>query len=124
MICPICETEYASETEKCPDCGCDLVEELPEDSERLALELLLETRHRELLGDLTGRLEEAGIPYVVQSGTALPLFDGEGLPGGSDPAPWQARVLVVSAGFAEAGRMLGEVRAEHSDLEEEWQEEE
>ena len=107
---------------KCPDCGCDLVEELPEDSERLALELLLETGHRKLLGGLEERLEAAGIPFVVQSGTALPLFDGEGLPGGSDPAPWQARLLVVSVGFAEAGRLLEELREERSELDEEWEE--
>jgi len=32
-FCPLCKAEYSPGTKRCPDCECDLVEELPEEAD-------------------------------------------------------------------------------------------
>jgi hypothetical protein len=83
----------------CPDCGIDLVEELPAESPP-RLSILETTRDSDRLGILLARLESAQVPYVVEAGTALSLLDDESAPVPTVPDPWEARVW-VPAGFAE-----------------------
>jgi len=67
------------------------------------------------LGDLTDRLEKAGVPYIVEAGTALALLDH---PEQQMTAPddWQARVWVASA-FAERAQRIWDDIVEHQRME-------
>jgi hypothetical protein len=109
MICQFCETEYPAGTERCADCGTELVEALPPESSELVLDPL-ETlhRHREL-ELLVERLEAAAIPYAVHAGTALHMQDMQALTDRVRRSQWEARVLVVSSRYDEAKAALAEV---------------
>ncbi len=52
----------------------------------------------ELVGDLLDRLEKAGVPYVIEAGTALDMLGNEVAL--DKPDPWQARIW-IAAGFAD-----------------------
>ena len=82
----------------CPDCGIDLVEELPAESVP-RLSILETTCDSNRLGTLLDQLENARVPYVVEAGTALSLLEDESAPELSVPEAWEARVW-VPAGFA------------------------
>jgi hypothetical protein len=77
----------------CPDCGIDLVENLPEQSPP-RLSILETTRDADRLAILLEQLENAQVPYVVEAGTALSLLDDESGPELSAPDPWQARLWI------------------------------
>jgi hypothetical protein len=83
-FCPLCKAEYSPGTKRCPDCECDLVEELPEeaDLEELGeevpegLALLYSTRNKVYAEFLKETLENSNIPcYIRSSGS----FFEEGL---------------------------------------------
>ena len=83
-FCPLCKAEYSAGTKRCPDCECDLVEELPEDAdlEELGEEvpeglvLLYTTRNKVYAEFLRETLESSNIPcYMRSSGS----FFEEGL---------------------------------------------
>ena len=98
VICPKCRDEFRDGIATCPDCGIDLVEELPAESTP-RLSILEATRDPDRLGILVDQLENAQVPYVVEAGTALSLLDDESAPELSVPEPWEAR-LWVPASFA------------------------
>ena len=76
-FCPLCKAEYSPGTKRCPDCECDLVEELPEeaDLERLDgdeelpedLVLLYSTRNKVYVEFLKETLENSNIPCYLRS---------------------------------------------------------
>jgi hypothetical protein len=98
VFCPKCRDEFREGIAACPDCGVDLVEELPAESPP-RLSILETTRSPDRLAILLGHLENAQVPYVVEAGTALSLLDDESAPEPTVPEPWEARVW-VPAGFA------------------------
>jgi hypothetical protein len=83
-FCPLCKAEYSAGTKRCPDCECDLVEELPEDADLEELDeeapeglvLLYTTRNKVYAEFLRETLENSNIPcYMRSSGS----FFEEGL---------------------------------------------
>lgn len=76
-FCPLCKAEYSPGTKRCPDCECDLVEELPEeaDLERLDGEeelpedmvLLYRTRNKVYAEFLKETLENSNIHCYLRS---------------------------------------------------------
>lgn len=120
MICPQCETEYRDGITLCADCDVALVNELAPAAYDEALAPLTDSIDPFTLGDLTDRLEKAGVPYIVEAGTALALLDH---PERQMTAPdtWAARVWVASAFSERAQRIYDDIverqrleRLEHS----------
>ncbi len=75
-FCPLCKAEYSPGTKRCPDCECDLVEELAEEEEAEDLRvedepenlvLLYSTRNRVYVEFLKETLENSNIPCYVKS---------------------------------------------------------
>ena len=94
----------------CPDCGIDLVEDLPEQSPP-RLSILETTRDADRLAILLEQLENAQVPYVVEAGTALSLLDDESGPELSAPDPWQARLWIPGSFGARAAEAIAEAPA-------------
>jgi hypothetical protein len=116
MFCPVCETEYREGFSKCADCDVLLVSELGADDEEevpASLKGLAHESSPELIADLLDRLERAGVPYVIQAGTALAVFEGERTTA-DHPLEWEARVWVIDEFEREAQRVLAEVRVERA----------
>lgn len=105
MICPECETEYREGFTRCSDCDVDLVAEL----EATALAPLTMETSPDLVAALIETLEAESIPYVIQAGTALSVFDGEE-ESLEVPDGWGARIWVTRDRADEAREMLEEVR--------------
>lgn len=85
-FCPLCKAEYSPGTKRCPDCECDLVEELPEEADLGRMDqdedlpedliLLYSTRNKVYAEFLKETLENSNIPcYFRSSGS----FFEEGL---------------------------------------------
>lgn len=100
MFCPDCETEYREGIERCSDCGARLVESLDDEPAATQLVPLTQESSGQMVGEIVDRLEKAGVPYVVQAGTALALLDRE-IEGDFEPEEWSARIY-VAAGEPEA----------------------
>lgn len=113
MFCPECEAEYREGFAECSDCGVALVSTLqPLRRAEIAegLTPLMETTDGEELADVVDRLEKAGVPYVVEAGTALSLLDGRE---GELPQPWQARLSVATELFERGDRIVKQARKTH-----------
>jgi hypothetical protein len=109
MFCPDCETEYREGVERCSDCGAMLVESLETDPGETRLVPLAEEKSAEVVGQLIDRLEKAGVPYVVEAGTALSLLDHM-IEGEVEPEPWSARIYVAAGEHeARARRIADEI---------------
>ena len=109
MICPECESEYREGVTRCADCDIDLVDELPNaDAYEEALAPLATDIDPDSLAELTDRLEKAGVPYIVEAGTALRLIDHpeERM---SAPDEWQARVWVATELSERAQRIFEQI---------------
>ena len=110
MFCPDCETEYREGIERCSDCGALLVETLDDEPADTQLVPLAEESSAELVAEIVDRLEKAGVPYVVEAGTALTLLDRV-VEGDFEPEPWSARIYVAAGeGEARAHRIVQQLR--------------
>jgi hypothetical protein len=68
MVCPECGESYREDFEQCPECEVDLLDEEVEGAEEeLEFVPLVEVMEVEFFSLVTSRLEEAGIPWFVQS---------------------------------------------------------
>lgn len=115
MFCPDCGGEYRSGFTTCADCGVALVAEPPtaaEEDETGPLAALPVTGDPELLAELTGRLEQAEVPYVVQAGTALALLEDDGALIGGRPEAWEARLWVATEKLERATAIHAKLVAE------------
>ena len=84
---------------ECAECKTPLIESLSEEEEGgeeedSDIKVLLETSHPTDLDPLIPQLEERGVPYVLQSGTALSILEGRLT--ATLPEDWRAVVLVPS----------------------------
>ena len=70
MWCPKCKSEYVDGIVRCPECGVDLVDELPEEEEEelepIEWEELLYTHDQGQIAIIKSLLDEAGIVYYFQ----------------------------------------------------------
>lgn len=107
MFCPECEAEYREGFTECSDCGVALVATLQREEIAEGLTLLLETVNSTELAVVIDRLEKAEVPYVVEAGTALALFDGRDDQGDHT---WQARLSVTTGLLERAERIVRQVR--------------
>jgi hypothetical protein len=117
MFCPSCEAEYREGFTECSDCGVALVAKLePRQREEIVegLMAMLETSSAVELGEIVDRLEKAGVPYVIEAGTALALLDGR-----DDEVPhaWQARLSVATELSERAERIIEQARRSHRPFE-------
>ncbi|MCI0413141.1 hypothetical protein L0222_10125 [bacterium] len=115
MYCPQCKSEYREGFTTCAECQIPLIEGLPPDEEEIeeedsGVKILLETTHPTSLDPLIIQLEERGIPYIVQSGTALSMLEGRMV--APLPEDWRAVVLVPSENFATAQSIMAEIKTE------------
>jgi len=68
MFCPECEMEYESDSLECPECGAEMVAESDEGQEEESEFIpLVETTEVLYFSLVTTSLEEAGVPWFVQS---------------------------------------------------------
>lgn len=108
MYCPECETEYREGIRNCSDCDVALVDELTAEKDQdLGLVPLTISTSSEFVAELIEALEEAEVPYVIQAGTALPLFDGEPE---LHSLRWQARIIVSRDSSEDAESIMEKVR--------------
>jgi len=105
MFCPDCETEYREGIERCSDCGALLVESLEADPADTQLVPLCEEQSPDIVGVIVDRLEKAGVPYVIQAGTALALLDRV-IEGDVEPEPWSARIYVPDGEYAKRAQRI------------------
>lgn len=114
MFCPECEAEYREGFTECSDCGVALVHTLaPRLHEEIAegLTPVMETTDGEELAVVVDRLEKAGVPYVIEAGTALARLDGRDVE--ELPHPWQARLSVATELMERAERIVEQARRTH-----------
>ncbi len=116
MFCPQCKSEYKEGYTLCAECNVSLVSDLEERPEPASsLELgsgdlvsVLTTLDTAFVSDVVILLEEQGIPYMLQSGTAFGVADG--LVGTAGPLTWQAILWIPSAFRDPAESILKQVR--------------
>lgn len=114
MYCLKCKSEYKEGITVCAECQAPLVESLAEDDEDFeeedsGIKILLETTHPTDLDPLILQLEERGIPYVLQSGTALSILEGRLT--ATLPEDWRAVVLVPSDHLPTANALMTELNS-------------
>lgn len=78
MICPECGSEYTDGIPECEDCDVPLVEEGEDELEEVEFTPLVESTDVAYFALVTTRLEEAGIPWFVQSETSLGVLPRDG----------------------------------------------
>lgn len=115
MYCPQCKSEYREGITACAECQTPLVESLSEDDEEVeeedsGIKVLLETTHPTDLEPVILQLEERGIPYVLQSGTALSILEGRLT--ATLPEDWRAVVIVPSEHLSAASAVMAQLQPE------------
>ena len=113
MICPKCGSEYREGFFRCSDCNVALVtaqnfdsdDSVKEESELVAV---LDTKDSSFLSDVVSLIEEKGIPYLLQSGTAIG-FDAL-IP--SDALEWRAILSVPKDLEEKVDSLIADVKAQ------------
>lgn len=99
MYCPECKSEYEKGVTRCSECDVDLVESLDNNTELISI---YESIDSALLSDVVARVEAAGVPYLVQSGTA---FD---YPNQSQSSTWRGVLWIPEQNTEDVRAMIEE----------------
>lgn len=108
-FCPKCRYEYLPEVKTCPDCGSELVDELPDLTEMyknvkwVALQPLSGMVYAKMVAEV---LDQRGIPNYIQSlfgSGALGVVSGAGFAGAS------AKIYVPDDRLEEAAQIRDEM---------------
>ena len=119
MICPQCKSEYREGFVRCADCGVELLTQLEDEEETDGssgneLVSMLETEDASFLADAVAAIEEARIPYLLQSGTALGIDSL--IP--SDTLVWRAVLYAPSDLQEQIEGMIAKVKADRASAQE------
>lgn len=106
MFCPNCQSEYEEGSTWCDECEVELVEGEEEDEE-IEFRPLLEVTDAGHFGEVTECLEEAGIPWFVQSEESLGLLPRDGRAEPGPPGESVAVIYVDKARLEKARRLCG-----------------
>jgi hypothetical protein len=122
MICPKCKSEYREGFVRCADCGVELVadldsEDITDETSENELVSMLETEDSSFLADAVAAIEEAKIPYLLQSGTALGIDSL--IP--SDSLVWRAVLYAPSQMEEQIEGLIAKVKADRAVVQEEGQ---
>lgn len=111
MFCPDCGAEYPPGRGECVNCGVDLVETPPResDSKEQPTAVVFRTADASLLPVVKSLLTAAGIPFAIQGDEASGLFPLGSVGGGSDRRDLGALVRVPQGWREEAVSLLAEL---------------
>lgn len=106
MHCPECGMEYEAGVTECPDCEVELVDDLGEEdaADGTVFVPLVEATDVLFFSLVTSHLEEAGIPWFVQSEASRGVLPRDGGEAGS--AGDQVAVIHVAERRLEGARRL------------------
>jgi hypothetical protein len=68
MFCPLCKSEYREGVATCGDCKIPLVA-TSEDARKIPTSMLWEGRNQKKFDDMSAALQDAGIPFLVETQT-------------------------------------------------------
>lgn len=105
MMCPECGAEYPEGMVECEGCDATLVEENAEVIEDVDFTQLVESTDVMYFGLVTGRLEEAGIPWLAQGETSRGVLPRDGSDTGV-PGEEVVTVYVAENRFDEAFQLV------------------
>jgi hypothetical protein len=113
MICPNCESEYREGFTRCSECNVDLIDPESangiEDPSNNELTRIFDTQKHDLLIEITMALENHGIPYLAQSGTA---FDATGVVEQNQGLTWRGALWVPESFEDDAELIIEEVKTQ------------
>lgn len=109
LICPNCLSEYEEEgATRCEECEVDLVDAEEEDEGEIEFGALLEVTDADLFAHVASSLDDAGIPWYVQSEESLGLLPRNGRPEAGRPGEKVATVYVDRDRMEKARKLVGE----------------
>lgn len=108
MICPNCLSEYEEESTRCEECEVDLVEAEEDEEGEIEFGALLEVTDADLFAHVASSLDDAGIPWFVQSEESLGLLPRNGRPETGRPGEKVATVYVDKDRMEKARKLVGE----------------
>jgi len=107
MFCPSCRGEFRDGITACPDCGDQLLVQLPDmGNPDEPFEPVFQSADTALLPVVKSVLTGAGIPYVVQGDEAQSLYPLGAFGGGTEHRLLAAVILVPGSSAAAAKELL------------------
>jgi len=118
MYCPNCQSEYVAGVKMCPECGAQLVDDLPDETETEETDTAQETGFIEVytisnytnsqsqIALIKSAFEDSGITYIIQGENFTQMM----------PMIIPIRVMVREDQADQAREILGELDLDHENL--------